>query len=200
MTKNARTTPLSRRDTLKVCLLPAAGVVAARFLAGCGADDDGREVVPGADAGTNVPPQADAAAASPSLDASSTSTSPSVTSDASSTSDAGGSNDASVGTSLDAGQANTSDAGSGVLADASSADANVTASDAAVGPGMWAGGGTKSMQGGYPDPFMGSLGTACALFPAQTLGPCYAQMPMTREDISEGMTGLPMRLSFLVVR
>ena len=66
---------------------------------------------------------------------------------------------------------------------------------------MWATGGTKSMKGGYPDPFaMGSPGTACAVYPSQTLGPCYAQMPMMREDISDGMTGLPVRLSFLVVR
>ena len=41
---------------------------------------------------------------------------------------------------------------------------------------------------------------ACMLYPAQTLGPCYAQMPASREDISEGQLGLPLRLSFLVVR
>jgi protocatechuate 3,4-dioxygenase beta subunit len=57
------------------------------------------------------------------------------------------------------------------------------------------------MQGGYPDPFTGSgAGTACKLYPTQTIGPCYAQMPMTREDISDGLGGLPVRLSFLVVK
>ena len=40
----------------------------------------------------------------------------------------------------------------------------------------------------------------CTLYPAQTIGPCYAQNPMMRMDISDGMGGLPMRLSFLVVR
>jgi protocatechuate 3,4-dioxygenase beta subunit len=67
---------------------------------------------------------------------------------------------------------------------------------------MWAAGGTKGMKGGYPDPFaMGmATGAACMVYPAQTLGPCYAQMPMMREDISDGLPGLPMRLSFLVVR
>ena len=65
----------------------------------------------------------------------------------------------------------------------------------------WAMGGTKSMTGGYPDPFTnGPTGTPCVLYPAQTLGPCYAAMPATREDISDGVTGLPVRLSFLVVR
>jgi protocatechuate 3,4-dioxygenase beta subunit len=43
-------------------------------------------------------------------------------------------------------------------------------------------------------------GTACALYPTQTIGPCYAQGPMMREDISDGLDGLPIRLSFLVVK
>jgi protocatechuate 3,4-dioxygenase beta subunit len=65
----------------------------------------------------------------------------------------------------------------------------------------WASGGTKSMSGPYPDPFaMGNAGTACQLYPAQTLGPCYSSGPEMREDISDGATGLPTRLSFLVIR
>ena len=65
----------------------------------------------------------------------------------------------------------------------------------------WATGGTKSMKGGYPDPFdMGVGGTACALYPSQMLGPCYANSPAMREDITGSMNGLPTRLSFLVVR
>jgi hypothetical protein len=65
---------------------------------------------------------------------------------------------------------------------------------------MWAGGGTKSMQGNYPNPFEGTMGAMCAVYPTQTIGPCYAQMPAMRQDISDGLTGLPVRLSFLVVR
>ena len=69
------------------------------------------------------------------------------------------------------------------------------------GPVMWADGGTKTMKGGYPDPFaMGMMGAACMVYPSQTLGPCYAQGPQVREDISDGLPGLPVRLSFLVTR
>ncbi|MET0343082.1 MAG: protocatechuate 3,4-dioxygenase [Polyangiales bacterium] len=65
----------------------------------------------------------------------------------------------------------------------------------------WAQGGTKSMKGGYPDPFGGAgAGSMCTLYPAMTLGPCYAQGPVSREDITDGLPGLPVRLSFLVVR
>lgn len=66
----------------------------------------------------------------------------------------------------------------------------------------WATGGTKAMKPeSYPDPFAaGSWGPSCAIYPAMTLGPCYAQGPAKRVDISDGMTGLPLRLSFLVVR
>jgi protocatechuate 3,4-dioxygenase beta subunit len=73
---------------------------------------------------------------------------------------------------------------------------------AVAGPGVpWASGGTQSMTGGYPNPFdVGMGGTPCTLYPSQTLGPCYARMPAMREDISDGMAGLPLRLSFLVVR
>jgi protocatechuate 3,4-dioxygenase beta subunit len=64
----------------------------------------------------------------------------------------------------------------------------------------WASGGTKAMQGGYPDPFAaGMVGTSCALTKAMILGPCYADA-LEREDISEGALGVPMRLSLLVVR
>jgi protocatechuate 3,4-dioxygenase beta subunit len=76
-----------------------------------------------------------------------------------------------------------------------------TQSDADAATLPWASGGTKSMRGNYPDPFTaGSMGAMCVLYPPQTIGPCYAEMPPTREDISDGMTGLPLRLSFLVVR
>jgi protocatechuate 3,4-dioxygenase beta subunit len=68
-------------------------------------------------------------------------------------------------------------------------------------PMGWASGGTKSMKGGYPDPFATApMGAMCVLYPSQTLGPCYSAMPMMREDISSGTLGLPVRLSFLVVK
>jgi protocatechuate 3,4-dioxygenase beta subunit len=67
-------------------------------------------------------------------------------------------------------------------------------------PMGWASGGTKAMTGMYPDPFATGVGDMCRLYPRQKLGPCYANGPMMRKDISHGQEGLPMRLSFLVVR
>lgn len=100
------------------------------------------------------------------------------------------SRDANVQGSIDAGR-NALDASADGPRDASASqvDANVP----------WATGGTKSMKGGYPDPFITSAGTACVLTKSMILGPCYATT-VEREDISEGVPGLPMRLSFLVVR
>jgi len=63
---------------------------------------------------------------------------------------------------------------------------------------QWASGGTKAMKGNYPDPFSSDAGTACVLTKAMILGPCYATT-VEREDISEGVSGVPMRLSFQVV-
>lgn len=63
----------------------------------------------------------------------------------------------------------------------------------------WASGGTAAMRGTYPDPFVGASPGPCALTPALTVGPCYVPGP-ARRDISEGLAGLPMRLSLRVVR
>jgi protocatechuate 3,4-dioxygenase beta subunit len=54
----------------------------------------------------------------------------------------------------------------------------------------WATGGTRAMTAlaAYPDPFSAGMGSACTLL-------CEA----TREDISEGEPGLPVRIAFLVV-
>lgn len=85
-------------------------------------------------------------------------------------------------------------AGTGMMASAG-------AGGMAAVPAGWATGGTKTMMGNYPDPFaMGMMGAACMVYPAQTLGPCYAMGPANREDISDGLGGLPVRLSFLVVQ
>lgn len=75
-----------------------------------------------------------------------------------------------------------------------SSDGSDGLSDADV---AWATGGTAAMAGGYPDPFTDTP-EACALTCEVTLGPCYAET-IEREDISEGNTGLPMRLCFRVV-
>jgi len=64
---------------------------------------------------------------------------------------------------------------------------------------MWATGGTAMMAPSYPDPFEMGAGSMCRLYPAQTLGPCYAEEPMMRQDISDTLDGLPTRVSFLVV-
>lgn len=79
--------------------------------------------------------------------------------------------------------------------------ASTTASASSTGNMLdWASGGTASMtdKATYPDPFTDPLGSACPIFESATLGPCYAQT-LDREDISEGYTGLPVRLALLVV-
>lgn len=197
----------SRRETFRVCLIPA-GVCAARVLAACGDSGNGSDQVgtPNGVSGspTTLPPQP-------------------------------GAGTAPVGTAGSASMPSTGMAGSGVQAQAG-ATAPVTAgsggssamnndpgmmtpqtpadagtmpvADAAMdpdpvaGPGVpWATGGTKTMTGKYPDPFaMGMAGAACIVYPSQTLGPCYAQGPEMRADISDGLDGLPMRLSLRLVK
>lgn len=64
----------------------------------------------------------------------------------------------------------------------------------------WAGGGTASMTGkaNYPDPFTENLSN-CALVTTTTLGPCTTTNDLLREDVSEGWSGLPVRLALKVV-
>ena len=66
--------------------------------------------------------------------------------------------------------------------------------------GDWASGGTASMvaKASYPDPFTGAL-SACALVATTTEGPCTTATDLLRQDISEGWTGLPVRLALQVV-
>lgn len=61
----------------------------------------------------------------------------------------------------------------------------------------WATGGTAAMSGPYPDPFAG-MPTSCPLLCQMTMGPCYGET-LERQDISEGIDGLPVRLALLVV-
>lgn len=63
----------------------------------------------------------------------------------------------------------------------------------------WASGGTALMAKTYPNPFTTTSGDqTCTLYAEATEGPCYAPTLM-RQDISEGITGLPVRLALRVV-
>lgn len=64
----------------------------------------------------------------------------------------------------------------------------------------WATGGTKAMtaKATYTNPFA-TAATSCVLLTAATEGPCTEAADQVREDISEGYTGLPVRLAFRVV-
>ena len=77
--------------------------------------------------------------------------------------------------------------------------------DSGTGPdtgsaGPWATGGTAAMTGkaGYPDPFA-TAAASCAIVTAVTEGPCTTTSNLDREDISEGWSGLPMRLGLRIV-
>ncbi len=59
----------------------------------------------------------------------------------------------------------------------------------------WLQGGTRAMQGKYPDPFTaGSDHSACLLYPTSLVGPCRSAT-IERRDISDGWDGLPVRLA-----
>jgi protocatechuate 3,4-dioxygenase beta subunit len=90
---------------------------------------------------------------------------------------------------------------SGSEIDAPGSDAKISADGGDLcGPAAaaWAMGGTAAMtaKACYPDPFESV--TSCALVCATTAGPCTA--PTTaRRDVSDGVTGLPMRLALKIV-
>ena len=196
---------LSRRHALGVCLAPV-GLVAARLLSACGADEDnGTASSDDDDDDRSSEPENRADASDRGRAEVDASTSAGSSRDAGATS--GGDAAASSG-SADTGAnipSTDEDAAAGERDAASGGDAGrsdgQTSGDASVADVPWASGGTKSMQGKYPDPFgTGMAGAMCMLYPAQTLGPCYSSPVMAREDISDGITGLPLRLSFLVVK
>ncbi len=64
----------------------------------------------------------------------------------------------------------------------------------------WATGGTAAMTAAssYPDPFT-SGAAACSLTCTVTQGPCWAPTAPTRQDVSEGKPGIPMRLALRLV-
>lgn len=201
---------VSRRETFKVCLIPA-GLAAARVLAACG--DSGNEgggdqvgapngVMGGTPQATppaqpsntasNMPPAGTAGAAPSTMAGSSAPPQAQAGSTAPVTAGSGGSSPAMMDPGMMAQM--PVDAGMPM------ADAGMMATVAAPGT-PWATGGTKTMTGNYPDPFeMGMAGAACTIYPSQTLGPCYAQGPEVRSDISDGLDGLPMRLSLKLVK
>lgn len=62
----------------------------------------------------------------------------------------------------------------------------------------WASGGTKSMTKSYPSPFP-LAGAACVVLASATEGPCTEAEDRERQDISEGFSGLPVRLALRIV-
>ncbi len=68
-----------------------------------------------------------------------------------------------------------------------------------LGP-AWASGGTAAMTdvATYPNPFPEAIAT-CAVLNMTTAGPCTTATTMIRRDVSEGFTGLPMRLALRLV-
>lgn len=80
-----------------------------------------------------------------------------------------------------------------------STDPDSTTGDGTI-TGDWASGGTAAMtdKASYADPFT-TAPTACALVATTTQGPCTTATDIVREDISEGWTGLPVRLALRVV-
>lgn len=218
---------ITRRDSLKVVLLPATTALTTRFLIGCAGDHAGSADMPSvAQPGSSVG-QAGALGAAPvGGSAPSVSSSPvagrasaaNSSSAAPAAASGGAPASASAPASATAGQPATMSmppavAGAAAPSSAGAGGAHAAGSGGSVamvqagaggavatGNVMWASGGTKAMQGNYPDPFSaGMMGKACTLYPSQTIGPCYADGPMMRQDISDGLTGLPMRLSFLLV-
>ena len=116
-------------------------------------------------------------------------------SDASTGGTTGGSSsgaDASTSGGSSSGDASTS---SGGESDGETSSGGVECGDAAA---EWASGGTAAMtaKACYPDPFVGA--GACALICETTEGPCTADT-IERQDVSEGFTGLPVRLALKIV-
>lgn len=82
---------------------------------------------------------------------------------------------------------------SGSGAAGSSAGSGATTAD-------WASGGTAAAtaKASYPNPFTEAL-MACSLVATTTEGPCTTPSDLVREDVSDGLPGLPVRLALKVV-
>jgi protocatechuate 3,4-dioxygenase beta subunit len=119
----------------------------------------------------------------------------------------GGSSSGS-GSSGSSGSSSGEASGSGGSSSESSSSSSSDGADGSSSTGMpvncepaaeWASGGTASMtaQDCYPDPFAAGV-AACALYCQTTAGPCTADT-IERQDVSEGLTGLPVRLALAIV-
>jgi protocatechuate 3,4-dioxygenase beta subunit len=93
----------------------------------------------------------------------------------------------------DGGTAATTDSGN----DTGTSTDGATTETSATG---WASGGTKAMvdKASYPDPFA-TAATACSLIATATEGPCTEAADRLRSDVSEGYTGLPVRLALRII-
>lgn len=82
----------------------------------------------------------------------------------------------------------------------STVGATTTSSSGAATTGAWASGGTSLISVAYPDSSAFNPDSACqvSLNEATTEGPCYFQSD-TGEDISTGLTGLPMQLCLQLI-
>jgi len=85
-------------------------------------------------------------------------------------------------------------------ADAGSAASDAGASSSAASARWSAVGGTAAMiaKSSYPDPFSALTATSCAPICQTTIGPCHTTSP-ERVDVSDGLDGLPMRISLRIV-
>lgn len=86
----------------------------------------------------------------------------------------------------------------GSILDASALDTGAPADSPALGP--WATGGTAAMtdKATYPDPFTAAA-SSCLLVAGTTDGPCTTATNLARVDVSEGWSGLPVRLGMRFV-
>lgn len=98
-------------------------------------------------------------------------------------------NDADSGTDTSSGSGTYSDSGSDTDTGTSSGET-----------GAWAVGGTELITVDYPDDSIFETAAVCtvSLTNSTTLGPCYFQ-DSTGEDISTGLTGLPMQLCLQLI-
>lgn len=98
---------------------------------------------------------------------------------------------------------NTADATSDTASDTTTQDStpntDTNPADTSTVDG-WASGGTTAMtaKATYPDPFTAAV-AACLVVAGTTEGPCTTTEDLDRADVSEGWTGLPVRLALKVV-
>lgn len=98
-----------------------------------------------------------------------------------------------------AGSTTTDDSTSDSTSDSSTDDSSSTESLSQDNSDVdWATGGTSNATVEYPNPFEEGSYSTCTLTTETTEGPCYSDS-VEREDISEGLDGLPTRLCFRVV-